>query len=361
MRSNLKIIVLSLLFIAFYQFLWSVDCEICKNKIKAGVSFYRVKSKTYCSKKCLRKTLPKCSVCKKHSDKIYRKEGKEYCKPCIIAAAPKCSICKVTTFGKSFLKKENTIYCTEKCYLTTIAECVLCKKKELGMSKIENTHYCSKCIKLPQCNSCSLISNEQMQLDGRQICTSCLTYGIQSQNDAYKIYIEVKELLKSKFNIETTVGLPMKIVDMDEMKRIKEDNNSQERGLYHVSRLIRHKVIKQGDVIIKREKIETKATRNIYILTYLPKRDFIKVAAHELMHDWVALNYPKLKEEKICEGLSEYLSSLVNIHYGNDKLNLRMEKNKNPIYGGGYRFIKLKDKGGGIVDIKNWLQKTYNQ
>lgn len=361
MTSKFKINLFLLLFLVLAQVVFSIDCEVCKNKVKPGSSFFRVKSKIYCSKKCLRTTLPKCSVCQKNSEKIYRKEGKVYCKICIVTAAPKCSVCKVSTFGKSFLKKDNIVYCTEKCYLTTITECLICKKKEVGMSKIDDNHYCSKCIKLPQCNSCSMISNENRQLDGRHICTSCLTDGINNQSVANKIYNEVKELLKTKFDIQTTEGLPMKLVDMDEMKIIKKDNNSQERGLYHVSRIVKHKTFKKGDEIIKTEEVKMKAKRNIYILTYLPKKNFIKVVAHELMHDWVAVNYPKLKEEMICEGLSEYLSSLVNIHYGNAKLNIRMQNNKNPIYGAGYRLIKSKDTGAGITDIKTWLKETYNQ
>jgi hypothetical protein len=52
----------------------------------------------------------------------------------------------------------------------------------------------------------------------------------------------------------------------------------------------------------KKQKRKTNHRYSVLVLTGLPKKKFIEVCAHELGHDWMDENFPKIKDLKLKEG-----------------------------------------------------------
>ena len=90
----------------------------------------------------------------------------------------------------------------------------------------------------------------------------------------------------------------------------------------------------------KEQKLKTNHRYSILVLTGLPKKKFIEVCAHELGHDWMNENFPKIKDLKLKEGWAEYFASEVNKLYEQKAMNKRIETNTSKVYGDGYRFIR---------------------
>ena len=83
----------------------------------------------------------------------------------------------------------------------------------------------------------------------------------------------------------------------------------------------------------------------------MSRKKFIEVASHELAHDWMQEYYPKISDLKVKEGWAQYIAWRVNKIYGNLDFNTLIEKNKDPIYGDGFRLIN--EKAG---ESDSWLE-----
>ena len=94
----------------------------------------------------------------------------------------------------------------------------------------------------------------------------------------------------------------------------------------------------------------------IFILFGLPRIEFEAVLAHELMHIWIYINYPNLKNKDV-EGLCNAGSALIYINDGTcfSKIHLKaMEDNPDSIYGDGYR--KMKE----LLEKSSWNNLLIN-
>ena len=94
----------------------------------------------------------------------------------------------------------------------------------------------------------------------------------------------------------------------------------------------------------------------ISIFNALPELQFKSTLAHELLHSWLhlyAINLPQNEKEGFCN----LGSMLVYKNYKSDisdySIKYLLDKNKDPIYGDGYRLMKMRlDKLGwkGLMD-----------
>jgi len=349
----------------FYMPLFAMECSVCKMQIKEKANYLKsAGGDIYCSKKCSETKLPNCDFCGQKSNKYLTAGGKTFCsKDCASKAGPQCSVCNKALFGLKFLKGEKALFCTEECYLTTMPKCILCNQKSMEMVKITGKDFCGKCAKLPACDGCSLPSDGSKHADGREICKSCQKVGVQDNEKAKAIYLNVKEILAKKFKIETTEGLPLTLINKDELLKIKGSASTTERGFYRQKESQNYKkIMDDSGKELSKEKVSTTIDdRHIFILSFLPVNHFRNVVAHELTHNWHMNHYPQLDDKLIEEGLSEYVAYLLNIDEKDADLAQRKMDNKDPIYGDGFRLVKSWDKGKGIEDIKAKLIELYGQ
>lgn len=354
-----------LIFMIFNISLFAEDleCSICKKKIKENSSYIKSsKGVIFCSKTCAESTLPKCDLCGESSKKYITVEEKTYCgKECASKAGPHCTVCGKALFGTQYLKDEKGTFCNKDCYLKITPKCFLCSERSMDRVKIAGNEYCSKCGKLDKCDACGLPSDGSKIDDGREICKSCIKSGVKENDIAQKIYLEVKEKLSKKYNIETTKDLPMSLIDKKEMLSIKGTSSHAESGFYRQkeSQHFKKKLDSLGNEQSKELVGTTIEDRHIYILTFLPVNQFRNVVAHELMHNWHMLNYPQIEEDKIEEGLAEFMSYLLNVDEKDTDLIDRKMANNDPVYGDGFRMVKSWDKGNGIEDIKLKLKELF--
>ena len=339
------------------------ECCVCKQKIKENTNYIKSTSGEYfCSKKCFESKLPTCEVCGQKSNKYITVNGKTYCgRECATTVGPHCIVCKKALFGTKYLKGENANFCNEECFLTTTPKCILCSQKSIEMCKITGKDYCANCAKLEKCDACGLPSNGSKLTDGREICKSCLQLGVQDELKATEIYLNVKKILSTKFNIETTEDLPLSLIDKVELLKIKGSANPADKGFYRQkeSQSFKKIVDSNGKEISKEKTGSSVGDRHVYILSYMPMNHFRNVAAHELMHNWQMINYPQIEDLKIEEGLAEYMAYLLNIDEKDTDLAQRKMENKDPVYGDGFLLVKEWDKGKGIEDIKAKLKELY--
>jgi hypothetical protein len=340
-----------------------LECSSCKKKIKENASHIKSSSGAiYCNKTCSEAALPKCDLCGKLSKKYITVDAKVYCgKECASKAGPHCTVCSKALFGTQYLKDKKGTFCNKECYLKITPNCFLCSEKSMDRVKIAGHDYCDKCGKLNKCDACGLPSNGSKLDDGREICKSCSKLGVKDNDIAQKIYLEVKEKLSKKFNIETTKDLPMSLIDKNEMIKIKGASSHAESGFYRQkeSQHFKKKVDSLGNEQSRELVRSSIEDRHIYILTFLPENVFRNVVAHELMHNWQMSYYPQIEDDKIEEGLAEYMSYLLNVDEKDMDLIERKMENKDPIYGDGFRLVKAWDQGKGIEDIKSKLKELY--
>jgi endogenous inhibitor of DNA gyrase (YacG/DUF329 family) len=289
-----------------------IYCSQCGHRITG--KYLKSGNRYYCSKRCLEKSLPKCSVCGKPAT-IKRSDGKYFCSQrCLAKTWPVCSAC-----GRH--------------------------SKEGIKRGVDHIFLCSRCAAKPKCFSCFMPADYGKLSDGRYICKHCHKTAVIQQSKAEKIANEVRNIMRDKLAIFTDHNISYHLVSQTDLKKhLTHDDKGIELGLYRFEQTIEKSTITKkslGRVIntTTEEKIKDE-THQIYFLFGIPENKFREVAAHELAHDWMQEYYPNVTDIKIKEGWAEFVASLVNKISGNSAMNRRMELNKNKIYGDGYRMIK---------------------
>ncbi|MDD5698973.1 MAG: LIM domain-containing protein [Victivallaceae bacterium] len=313
-----KISAIILTCLAVFQLMAAtLRCSVCRREIHGR--YLICNGKVFCSQKCLDRTLPVCAACHKRCrGKVYTKDGK--------------------------------FYCSEKCLETTFPKCSLCHQpfrkgvviKTLTGDKI----YCPHCAALPRCFACSLPAASGIKLpDGRFLCDDCARMAILTEAAGQELFDQVREEMRRKLNLGTNHKIHFQLVDSKTL--LKASANYEpglEMGLFKHSYTVKTRTETTYSLFKGRQdKTEQYLTNNRYsvsVLSGLPRRKFIEVCAHELAHDWMDAEYPKIKSLKIKEGWAEYVATRVNELYGRQFMNKRMEANTNEIYGDGYRFIR---------------------
>jgi hypothetical protein len=167
---------------------------------------------------------------------------------------------------------------------------------------------------------------------------------VMNLKDALPLIEEVRRIMKEKLYFATEHDIGYALLDS---KKLDELSPNQQRGLEmglfqyveEIEKTILTKTNMFGEVK-KTESEKVDKSYKIYLIYAMSRRKFIEVTAHELGHDWMQEYYPKINDLKIKEGWAEYVASKVNEEFGNKTMNLRMEKNPDPVYGEGYRMIK---------------------
>jgi len=96
---------------------------------------------------------------------------------------------------------------------------------------------------------------------------------------------------------------------------------------------------------------------DIYVLTGLQPEEFKDVAAHELAHDIQQALYPRIKDRIVKEGFAEYVASLMETAWGNERLNRERLKNEIKDYVTGYQKMAQIGKNGGLPAVLAYLKK----
>jgi len=330
-----KILLIFLSFLFIFQLVAAtMRCSICRKKIRGR--YMKAGGKIFCSKKCFAKTKPLCTACgKRNLNGGYKKNGK--------------------------------FYCSKKCVETTLPKCVLCNKpfskgiiiKAAGGDKI----YCGECGSLAKCFACALPSASGTHLkDGRFIGKKCAKTAIFSEAEGEKLFKQIRATIANKLGQSTNHKIRFRLVDSKTLQKASENYEpGMEMGLFKHNYTIKTSTKTSYSLLKGRQektrKYRTNERFTIYILSGLPKQKFIEVCAHELGHDWMQANFPKIKVLKIKEGWAEYFATLVNKVYGQKDMNKRMDSNTNAVYGGGYRFVRDYAKKHGINGLMQYFER----
>ncbi|MFZ2653488.1 MAG: LIM domain-containing protein [Victivallales bacterium] len=318
----------------------NLKCAKCGREMKPGERFLKTADgQFFCSDKCFQASLPVCSVCGKILSAGYYK-GKD---------------------GKK-------LYCSEKCLSTTWPQCSLCGKKvPEGVMITGSTgrmFFCNSCAEKPKCFCCDMPGPCKKLNDGRYICPECDKTSVMEEKEVISVANEVRRKMKDKLKMSTEHAIEFRVVDVNELARATaEKQEGIELGLFRYEvtneKTVSTRTTLLGGTVSKVEDEKISRKYMVFLLYGMTRDKLVEVAAHELAHDWMQVNYPNIGDLKVREGFAEYVASRVNSAYGRDFMNKRMQENPSDAYGGGYRFIAAIAKKG-EDDLSAFLGK-YNK
>lgn len=329
-------------------------CAACGKSITENYLDYNGKS--YCSQKCFETALPKCSVCGKpvgegtKQGEYLKVNNKIFCsEKCFEQSLPKCTAC-----GKPVKKQlrvegdTSRVYCSQECYQTSLPKCEICQKPLNSWKELAGHKYCDQCAELPKCLNCRLPGASTKLNDGRYICQTCQKNSVISQEEALKLFEQVRDDMGTRLKLSTSHRITFRLVDARELEEITRIKIFSEHGLYS------HKWKSfQGS----KKKVPDSDTFVVYVLSYLSPEQFKSIAAHELAHDIQDAYYPNVKGKETEEGFAEYLSSLMNTFWGNESLNAEKEQNREKVYAQGYmNFLNIAKKKG-LPDVLAYMER----
>lgn len=343
-----------LLLLVLLPLLWTTaaradnQCAQCRKWITSKDSYIEHEGKIYCTQKCFSQAMPKCAVCGKSiasgkglsGSYVYTKD-KYYCsEDCFKNSLPLCAVCgKRSQGGLRDQQDKSKLYCSQECYRTTLPKCALCGSTMQSWTEIEGKKFCESCKELPECFNCQMPGAGRESKDGRRWCDSCLALAVLDQAAAQQMFEQVRRDIKQHLNIFTGDTIVFHMVDVDSLAFMLGHKNFAERGLYRYN--VQYKVNK------KKEKKVTRELFDIYVLSGLSPESFRDVAAHELAHDINYRYFPGVQGQREVEGFAEYISALMNQHWGQAKVNDTKLRNQQKEYAEAYRyFLKLGEKGG---------------
>ncbi len=353
-----KKIVAAALCLAILSLLaWTEDplrCFVCGKKIKGA--YIEFEGKIVCSQSCLGALLPKCATCGKPvsagkglKGEYLKYNGKYYCsEECFNESLPKCAVCGKPVKG-GFKDQEGKLYCSQECYQQSLPRCEICGLPMEAWSELNGHRYCQTCVKLPRCLECQLPGAEVELEDGRWICRKCLAKAVVDQREAQALFEQVRADMSEKLKLQTNHAVAFRLVDARELSKIVGHQAMHENGYYHY----------QGTIDRATGKTLS-AQYRIYILSHLSPERFRDVAAHELAHDINQARYPRVtgkRNKQAVEGFAQYLSAVMNKHWGQDSLNADKLNNVDPDYVKGFqRFLEL-DRQGGMKAALDYMAK----
>jgi hypothetical protein len=286
------------------------------------------------------------------------------------AAEPpsKCSVCGAAPGEKYLTGKDGKVFCSEKCFESTLPVCFLCGKHTDKWSVFEpagNT-YCPVCAALPKCFVCGMPCMGTKLRDGRTVCVDCSKTAVSDTGTAQNLFDDIRMLMASELSIGTNNNIELRLADANELKKHSEKlkrKDAVELGLYLRETTERFTETHSGSSLFgddfdKDKKIElVKERMTIFALDHMPEAKLAEVFAHELAHDWQSSVYPNITDTKVKEGFAEYVASRVNTLLGRSGMNKRMETNSDPDYGDGYRMVKAAAEEGGLEGLRKWLER----
>ena len=280
-----------------------------------------------------------------------------------------CSQCrKQIRPGQGYVMSHGKVYCSRKCYIQTLPECTICRRRSFhgGIYAMDHSFFaCPDCMKLPRCFACQIPVRDGAALScGRVICPVCARTSVSDLRQAQMIFDEVRNTMRFSLGIVTKHPIRFALTDPETLHRLSGGRSGQmvEQGLFRYNVDVERVAVrnffgrKVGEKVYKKnEMIE------IFVLDYLPRIRMEYVMAHELAHDWMTAFYPGIREDWIKEGVAEYLAWRYNQYKKRNDLNRRLENNTDPVYGGGFRRIRDMVKKRGFQGLKEFLDMKSKQ
>ncbi len=357
MKKSILISLILLFFAGLSITSVSAKNKICETCGKVIVDSYKeYQGQPYCSQKCLEAALPKCSVCGrsvgdgKSQGEFFRVKDRIFCsEKCLHSSLPKCSFC-----GKPAQKQiraagdTENIYCSPECYQTTLPKCQICGKSLEKWVEVNHRKYCSSCAKLPRCFNCRVSGADQKLADGRHICSPCMKTAIVDRGQAEIIFWQVRNDIYKNLNLITKHQIQFHLINADSLAAISGHPSNTEQGFYNYR--ARYRTL-NGVQSLESE------TYAIYLLSALSPLYFRNAAAHELAHDIGQALYPNVHKKEDAEGFAEYIASLMNSYWGNDRLNREKLQNQERDYAQAYqKFLKIAQKNG-LAEVMAYMEK----
>ena len=277
-----------------------------------------------------------------------------------------CENCgRIIAPGSNYIKdSDNVIYCSDKCFQATLPVCSVCGEKAaqaVVIRGIAERIFCLRCASRPRCFCCTMPSDCSKLDDGRFVCRECAKTAVTSEARMRELAEEVRTLMKAKLGIGTSHAINFRLVDVNTLgERTKTEQDVTEFGTYLYEELTETTITTTkgvaGNVIGRNKDEKVTRTHTIYLLFSTPMDKMIEVIAHELTHDWQQDVYPNIDNLKVKEGLAEYVAALVNMLYGREVMNKRMQDNPSELYGDGYRMIYAV-AAKGTATLNGFLEK----
>ena len=292
-------------------------CATCGKQIAGSYKVYL--GKPYCSDSCLGDALPKCIVCGKPALRAIRQTG-----------------------------DAEKIYCSLECFQTTLSKCEICGEPLTKWTIVNNHKYCSNCAKLPTCLNCRLPGAEKRLADGRHICSKCFETAIMDQEQAEKLFRQVRDDIYTYLNLRTGHPIHFYLKDAGTFRSLVGKYSSTEQGYYQASE--RYQMRRGVKSLVS-------GTYTIYVLSALSPPNFRNTVAHELAHDFGHELYPAVQKKEDVEGFAEYISAIMNTHWGNENLNQDKLQNREKDYANAYKkFLRIGWKNG-LRDVLGYMKE----
>ncbi len=340
----------------------SVTCSACGKTIRG--EYLVLDGHPYCSQNCIDTVLPACAVCGEAIRGPHLTfDGKRYCsQACLDRNLPACDMCGRPVQGNYFESKGKT-YCSDDCYQLSLPRCEACGEGMKEWLEIEGRLYCHPCAARQRCDVCGHPGQTYGLGDGRRICSHCRETAVMDQADAEQLFQMVRKRMDRSLDLATDHEIEFHLVSRDDLDRISNGSSSgRELGYYQyqaettTTYLTTRDRYGREDKRVAGEKTDKKF--RIYVLYGLPEKRLMEVTAHELAHDWMYANLPRIKAPIFEEGFAEYVAWLVNDRFGHEKLKIRIEENSDPIYGDGFKMMKgLADRYGGLDGLIGYLEE----
>ena len=247
--------------------------------------------------------------------------------------------------------------CHPTCYERNVApHCTICNQALTGKHQINywGDRFCLGHEKeLASCNYCGrLVAHTTKRMRRRSIedirCDICASTAVETVSQAQLL---IPNLIT--WAAEQGVKLRQKTFRIEVLDRAefmaRDGGRRDPLGLTTSTRYMRNKRIERAEI------------ESVAILWGLPLALFAGVCVHELGHVWLAqhgiVNLPAIDEEGFCEWLSHRhyvgIGSKVDMFYAEG-----IAKNRNPIYGDGFRKLKrLEERLGSAQIIKSLRRK----
>lgn len=266
--------------------------------------------------------------------------------------APKCAYCGEKMRGR-YISSEGKDYHV-RCYEEHIAlRCALCGeiiKNEYYEDFWGNTVHARHKGDNPQCEYCRRFISEKISGggvkydDGRIICGLCREHSVDDVTYAEAVKSNLRKALKGQGIDIGKVEVPLFLVNRNTMAELSAGSHADPLGFTSFEQTT------FGDGVVADRSFR------IYMLSGLPRFEFISALAHELMHVWMFTNAPTDIDPVLREGSCNYAAYLIISDYPDKEAGYvveNMTSDPNPIYGEGFRQVKkYADRHG----VYQWLE-----
>ena len=295
--------------------------------------------------------------------------------PFSLSGAPrkKCTVCSRSIKYGTYYTGNGRIYCSEKCINNAKPKCSLCKKSldTYIQAGIPPANYCTTCFHTPRCFFCSRPAGRRGQLykiaPQMLLCRNCGKNSVSNQSKALASFRILRKQLMNVLKVGTDHKINFLLTAFEDLrKNCSGSLHTGQTGLYVCKTMIQttKKIDPRTGKTLSTTKKAVQKDHFIYILSSLPHAEFRQTVIHELTHDWLGEYYPHITDAQIQEGVCEYMAYLFLEDEKNNDPHIRsmlsrMEKNPDPVYGGGFRLIRKKAGSGSkfqrLAKLKKFL------